>query len=329
MILLVGSPRSGTTWLAKIFDSHPRVLYRHEPDTVDRGRELPLYCEGEDIERNLDAARAYLDRLVRVRNTKSTGSLPIFPKTYLAGPGLTLRKAMIVAAKAGERLPLLGDGFRRLDLPDMVDIAAPDIEVAIKSIAALGRVRLFLRARPDARAIIIVRHPCGHVSSVLRGIARNMFDDSKPATEARGIYDDLALTGPARRRGLTGDDFMAMTPEARLTWRWAIPNELAMAAADDAGARVRVVRYEDVCRAPEQMARELFDFADLDWQDQTAGFVGASTAGGDGNESYYQLFRDPLKSAMKWQQELSAGQQAAIMAVAAETAPGRLFTEAA
>lgn len=328
MILLVGSPRSGTTWLAKIFDSHPRVLYRHEPDTVDRGRELPIYCEGEDIERNLDAARAYLDRLVRVRNTKSTGSLPIFPKTYLAGPRLAVRKAMIVAAKAGERLPLVGDGFRQLDLPDMVDLGRPDIEVAIKSIFALGRVRLFLRARPDARAIVIVRHPCGHVSSVLRGIARNKFDDSKPATEARGIYDDLAKTGPAKRRGLSGDDFMAMTPEARLTWRWAIPNELAMAAAEDAGAALRVVRYEDVCRAPEQQARELLDFAGLDWHEQTAKFIGASTAGSDGNESYYQLFRDPLQAAMKWQQELSAEQQDAILKVAAETAPGRLFTDA-
>ena len=31
-ILLFGMPRSGTTWLGKIFDSHPQVLYRHEPD---------------------------------------------------------------------------------------------------------------------------------------------------------------------------------------------------------------------------------------------------------------------------------------------------------
>jgi len=33
-ILVSGSPRSGTTWLAKLLDSHPDVLYRHEPDEV-------------------------------------------------------------------------------------------------------------------------------------------------------------------------------------------------------------------------------------------------------------------------------------------------------
>lgn len=29
-ILLFGLPRSGTTWLGKLFDSHPDTLYRHE-----------------------------------------------------------------------------------------------------------------------------------------------------------------------------------------------------------------------------------------------------------------------------------------------------------
>jgi Sulfotransferase family len=33
LILVLGAPRSGTTWLGKIFDSHPDVLYRHEPES--------------------------------------------------------------------------------------------------------------------------------------------------------------------------------------------------------------------------------------------------------------------------------------------------------
>ena len=33
-ILILGAPRSGTTWLAEIIDSHPDVLYRHEPDVT-------------------------------------------------------------------------------------------------------------------------------------------------------------------------------------------------------------------------------------------------------------------------------------------------------
>ena len=32
--LLFGMPRSGTTWVAKILDSHPHADYRHEPDSL-------------------------------------------------------------------------------------------------------------------------------------------------------------------------------------------------------------------------------------------------------------------------------------------------------
>lgn len=42
MILILGSPRSGTTWLAAIFDSHEDILYRHEPDIVVRQPLLPI-----------------------------------------------------------------------------------------------------------------------------------------------------------------------------------------------------------------------------------------------------------------------------------------------
>src|ERR1700757_2925244 len=40
-ILILGSPRSGTSWLAKIVDSHPDVLFRHEPDEASGTRANP------------------------------------------------------------------------------------------------------------------------------------------------------------------------------------------------------------------------------------------------------------------------------------------------
>ena len=42
---LIGLPRSGTTWIAKIFDSHPDVLYYHEPDYIDRIPCVPYVTE--------------------------------------------------------------------------------------------------------------------------------------------------------------------------------------------------------------------------------------------------------------------------------------------
>src|SRR5690349_19178518 len=45
---ILGAPRSGTTWLGKIFDSHPSVLYRHEPD-IAAAAKLPLLVANDDI----------------------------------------------------------------------------------------------------------------------------------------------------------------------------------------------------------------------------------------------------------------------------------------
>ena len=33
MLMIAGMPRSGSTWVGNIFDSHPQTIYIHEPDS--------------------------------------------------------------------------------------------------------------------------------------------------------------------------------------------------------------------------------------------------------------------------------------------------------
>ena len=84
IVLLLGAPRSGTSWLGKIFDSHPDVLYRHEPDTVLRTWELPWMCRRDEVHLHVDQARIYLRQLIATATLKTAGSLPMFPKRYRA-----------------------------------------------------------------------------------------------------------------------------------------------------------------------------------------------------------------------------------------------------
>src|SRR3984885_3831463 len=95
VILILGAPRSGTSWLAKIFDSHPDVLYRHEPDTVLRDYNLPWMCLPAQVPAYRDAARDYLRRLFDTATLKTAGSLPIFPKRYLGAVAARLHAGMI------------------------------------------------------------------------------------------------------------------------------------------------------------------------------------------------------------------------------------------
>src|SRR5258707_4316970 len=81
-IFIFGAPRSGTTWLGKIFDSHPDVLYRHEPDITSPAEGLPWFVPLDDIGRHLPVARDYLEQLVQHRSVKSVRPRPMLAKRH-------------------------------------------------------------------------------------------------------------------------------------------------------------------------------------------------------------------------------------------------------
>jgi hypothetical protein len=317
-ILLFGMPRSGTTWLGKIFDSHPAVLYRHEPDTWQRLTDVPIVAGRATWASHEARLRAYVESLPGVRADRVCGKRPLFPKSYATRAAV--RRYAIASmlhkglARAGLRTgpptpPQPGNG--------------KEYRLAWKSIESLGRLGLLLDSLPDARSVHIVRHPCGYVASVLRGEAAARFDHNAAATDFP-IYEMLSGTAPARRRGLTLERFRAMPVVERLAWRWVIFNELA--AEDTAGEpRNRTLYYEELCALPEAVTRSLFEFCELDWNEQTAQFVRSSTT--RSRDDYYSVFKDPLASAWRWQGELGAQEAAIVARVTAESAPARPFFE--
>src|SRR5271154_2625415 len=58
-ILIIGYARSGTSWLGKIFDSHPDVMYLHEPDKLLPGKELPYFCDAAEFDLAATQAAEY------------------------------------------------------------------------------------------------------------------------------------------------------------------------------------------------------------------------------------------------------------------------------
>ena len=154
-ILILGAPRSGTTWLAKIFDSHPDVLYRHEPDT-----RAPDYCPAD--------AATYFRELVATQWLKSSGSLPVFAKTYRPGAGRHAHRGLIYALRAADKFS--AGALRNMPLPDLFTPAAhPNLRVVVKSVSFRLRLRALLQAMPGLHVVFIVRDPFGQVASMLRG----------------------------------------------------------------------------------------------------------------------------------------------------------------
>ena len=109
LILLMGLPRSGTTWIAKMFDSHPQTVYCHEADRGPSLRAMPLAPDISESDSMRPIAETFVDTLLTTRNVHVAGSQPQFRKPYRSASAAALLEVNIAAAKLALAL--------RLDLP--------------------------------------------------------------------------------------------------------------------------------------------------------------------------------------------------------------------
>jgi len=295
-ILVFGMPRSGTTWIGKLFDSHPDTLYRHEPDSVRR-LSFPLYPEIETAPEYREELERFVASLPQMRSAKVVGKQPLFPKSYQSATGLYAYRMGVSVAKVASRV---NRNFPCLCRPTAA--GREQMRVVWKSIESPGRLGVCVAVLPDARAIHLMRHPCGYVASVLRGEMASRFGDLIPSSEDLWVFKALLVTNTGKTYGLSLEDIKQLTPEERLAWRWVLTQEKIL--SDVARCeRVLTVRYEDVCANPLATTRRMFEFTGLGWQPQTERFIVASTHAAE--TDYYSVFKNPRASAERWRSELA------------------------
>jgi hypothetical protein len=311
VILLCGMPRSGTTWIGKIFDSHPDTLYRHEPDSGKALRSVPLVAPIVDTEKYRDILRDFIEHLPLLNTPRAAGSLPLFPKRYHSSAHLFMRHLAVLAAKASEVF------HRDLPVIDLIDYEkVSNLRIVWKSIESSGRIGIILRAVPDCRAIVILRHPCGYIASVLNGEENHRFSAPTASGDDFPIFDMLLRCSPHKERNPALSDLKAMSMVERLAWRWLLYNEIALADSVES-EHCSAVRYEDLCSNPLAKARELLDFAGLDWHPQVETFIHRTTTRSSGR--YYSVYKDPQDAAIKWQRQLNPASIDLVMKVVGQS----------
>lgn len=146
-----------------------------------------------------------------------------------------------------------------------------------------------------------------------------VMDDPEPPRVIYLVRHPAAVAASLFRMGWTGARLAERFPAARLSqvapghedlddsfWIQngafqAVVLRLALAALEGHPAW-RLVRYEDLCRDPEGIFRDLFGFAGLTWDDGSAGRVAAhSGAGGTADRAdAYGTRRDSAAMAEAW-----------------------------
>ena len=302
-VLLVGLGRSGTTWVGKIFDSHPNTLYVHEPDNWFKTLPLPLISPpGYQTEFNFTE---YTQSLYTVSIPKVVGKLPYFPKQYNNAFQNVLIKFNTYLSKFIAKISI------KIPIKRFISPKKRSRTILVwKSIESLGRLDLFRKSEAQIKIIHIVRHPCGYISSILRGERNKVFDSDFETSSDYGVFEMLAKTNEALHYKLDLDSFKKMSALERLSWRWILINEKAINDAKDYNDYL-LLKYEDLCGNPVEKTKELYSFSNLSWNTQTESFVGKSTS--TNNEQYYSIYKDPNHAAMKWKTELSADEIKIIM----------------
>ena len=81
--MLIGAPRSGTTWLSKLIDANRTVLFLHEPDSIIRGQHIPpVLHEKAPDEAVIEATRRHAYAHFSVFTLKTLSVAPMFEKSY-------------------------------------------------------------------------------------------------------------------------------------------------------------------------------------------------------------------------------------------------------
>lgn len=312
-------PRSGTTWIGKILNSQPDTLYRHEPDSWGLLNEVPLLPRIEQAMQYSQAVNEFIESIPRMHQTKVSATLPFFRQNYLSPTQFHLHRMSNVSSLFLARF--LGE----VSMPQFVDYQAKnDVHLIWKSVESLGRLGVIVRVAKDCRAVHLLRHPCGYISSVLRGETRKKFTDTLPTSEDYNLLEMLMQTEQAKVHQLRLDQLRKMSHVERLAWRWVLVNEKAH---DDTYGSENCITalYEDFCNDPEGSARRIFQFTGLEWHPRVEKFLLDSTT--RDRSAYYSIFKDPKKSANKWRFELSAHDISAIMRIAEKSKVGRFYLE--
>ena len=309
-------PRSGTTWIGKIFDSCPTTRYFHEPDTRQR-IPLSLFTDPRDSEAQR-CLREYAARIPSIRDCSVIGKTPLFHKASMSRLGFELYRLGVLATKGASRYLPVGKA------PYVPRLHADEV-VVWKSIESLGRTGTLLEAIAGIQVIQILRHPCGYLNSVMEGDAKRHFTGQTASSEDMGIYALISGTATAKRYGLDLDRLAALPPWQRLAWRWVVFNEEALHQAKGSTAH-HLVRYEDLCKDPKSVTRQLFDFCQLPYRNQTDAFLGESTAREEAR--YYSVYKDPMKSAWKWKRQLAPEMVEDVRNIVLQTEIGGLYQDA-
>jgi hypothetical protein len=285
-LFVLGSERSGSTWLANILDAHPDVELLMEPFAA-RARLFPGFPDREVPVDDRETGLA-----TRLRRGIARVPVHKYPLLYRPGRSRVLR---VLDTRLADAARALAHGLRRptplwirrLELLHLnaaalpvdrlpVKPAAPSV-LAVKELRLNFKVGLVAAAFPEARVIAVVRGPVAQIASIERLIARGRLRELAAALPR--ILETVTMHPRfARYARLTALVDPQDRSSALAIW-WLVSNQTLLADLRGCKLAHLVIRHEDLCEEPLRGAETLLRFAGLPPDRAVTRFVRWSSSG--------------------------------------------------
>ncbi len=297
-VLVVGSGRSGSTWLLDLLDQSPETFCRNEPYGAAGSSLANLTSHRFFISQWTDEQQQQWDEAIQ-RATSHMGERdrPIqVQKEYISGVSRAIGLCRAVQVRRLRRvLQILSPSLRQGEwsLPWWLGSQqrlAESLSV-LKLIASPGWTDFILRTRPNVKVFHIVRHPGGVLNSWLnRYVAHRDVREVKKNSRAR--LEQLGQCNPNWARRLV--DIQRMSIDELELWYWRYMNEVIWESGQQADNYHQLL-YEELVVDTVVLMRQVFERCSLSWTESTGRRIAA-------------LSSNSVSIATKWRNSLTAPQ---------------------
>ena len=325
LIFILGAQRSGTTWLANIFDSSPETLLFVEPfapayDVIPEFPEASYFFEHSS---------SYLDHLLKVET----------PVRLLRYKSLITKKSMIspkwfwierwlirMAAKTPRILPIRVQNrirkFELLNLNRMEDNYPlyPKNRLpsawAIKELRLAGKIPLLQSAFPGAHFIVIIRHPCATVHSILNWFEKGRLSELRQDLET--YLQKIEVQAISRFYAKLLASCRTATLAHKLGLYWRITYETILRHLEDY-PRVKLIIYEQLALKPHETIEETFKHIGLSFSDSLRNYLTYSTTNISNSSSPINTVRNSADYYKLWCKQISEMTQKSILEITGDS----------
>lgn len=306
IISILGYPRSGTTWFANLFNSHPDVVYRHEMiGRCYKDIPEPLFKKLKSGQTLTEGEYEHLVRIVLSPNVESDRA-PFFRKNHLVLNYPTIHYFGWIFCKS---IPLFHSLYKYMFYPK-----GPDLTLVLKETRSTTDMDNILKGLRSDTNIILFRHPCGTIASSLNGIKTGKMQSS--SREERERWFNFNKDREYLNKINLNSSNLADLPEHEyLALLWRVQNEDYL---EFSTSNSIYISYENFMTDQEAKVKQLFTKLSLSYDTGVHNFILASSGNAatrprliDSPSNFYSVYRsggfkpDRWKDSLK-QEEISA-----------------------